>query len=307
MSRVPLAYLQVSSRAFEDPARSGWRVETCQRRFVAWMNAETDPRAEFTGAEAYEWLLRVACGLESRIVGETDVFGQLKSSWASQQESMDGRQRAELSFWVQKVFEDTKEVRSQYLQGVGGSTYGTSVRKILMERAGSGSAWDPALLVGAGQLAEAILPFLGDFAPEVRVWNRSSSRLAELRRAYRGASRLEICSGDEQVLHQWMAQSGLIVFAVPMDAEVDRARVSAIPSQSCVVHLGLRQQELGPWAVLPEIVTLDTLFDSQDAQERLRSSASDRAERACRERAQLRDLAPSLSVAHGWEDLAVFA
>ncbi len=305
MSRMPLAHLRVSDRLFQDSSVRGWRVETCQRRFVAWSSAEAATGDTLSGADAYEWLLRVACGLESRIVGETDVFGQLKAAWSAQAPMMEDGQRNGLHFWVQKIFEDAKEVRAQYLQGVGGSTYGTRVRNLLAERVSERR--EVALLVGAGQLGEAILPFLGEFAREVRVWNRSSSRLAELRRQYRGDARLEICSGDETVLQQWIAQASVVVMALPADSCRDGGRVSALSAGSVVMHLGVRAEELGPWSAVPDLVTLDSVFEAQQAQDQVRATQAGRAERACRERAQLRDLAPSLSVAHGWEDLAVFA
>ena len=33
------------------------------------------------GAEAYRFLLQLACGLESEIAGETEILGQIKQAW----------------------------------------------------------------------------------------------------------------------------------------------------------------------------------------------------------------------------------
>src|SRR5262245_63928758 len=67
---------------------SGFRLETCLRRLAVGDVAElsADPADapafdQYRGAAAYEFLLRIASGLESEIAGETEVFGQLKEAW----------------------------------------------------------------------------------------------------------------------------------------------------------------------------------------------------------------------------------
>ena len=74
-------------------ARSeAWVIGTCQRTVIIALGRNA--RAQFaapqvlplaaaqamSGAEAYAFLLRFACGLESRMAGETEVFGQIKES-----------------------------------------------------------------------------------------------------------------------------------------------------------------------------------------------------------------------------------
>ncbi len=67
-------------------------IDTCQRRVavVASSEAAALARAEFpadgalesfAGNDAYAFLLRFACGLESKLIAETEIFGQIKQAW----------------------------------------------------------------------------------------------------------------------------------------------------------------------------------------------------------------------------------
>src|SRR4051812_21261270 len=67
-----------------------FRLDSCLRclwvldreTLEAEVGADRIPCAEvLSGPEAYAFLVRIACGLESRIVGETDIFGQFKEAW----------------------------------------------------------------------------------------------------------------------------------------------------------------------------------------------------------------------------------
>ena len=66
----------------------------------------------FTGADAYRFLLQLACGLESEIAGETEIFGQIKQAWREYETAQPVGARA-LRPWMQRVLQDTKEVRSE--------------------------------------------------------------------------------------------------------------------------------------------------------------------------------------------------
>ena len=122
----------------------------------------------FTGATAYRFLLQLCCGLESEIAGETEILGQVKQSWREHELAQPEQARL-LRPWMQRLLQDTKEIRSEHVVGLGSATYGSLVRRLL-----GGTLQGPTLLLGAGQLAETILPFLD--SGEVLVWNRSRAR-----------------------------------------------------------------------------------------------------------------------------------
>jgi hypothetical protein len=52
---------------------------------------------------------------------------------------------------------------------------------------------------------------------------------------------------------------------------------------------------------------LDDLFALEKSQGAVRSTQIIQAARACEEKAKLRSLGSSITIPHGWEDLALFA
>ncbi|MGK5082253.1 NAD(P)-binding domain-containing protein [Bdellovibrionota bacterium FG-1] len=257
----------------------------------------------FAGVEAYTFLLRVATGLESQILGETDIFGQLKEAWRRNPGS------SELGVFMQRVFEDTKDIRSRYLQNLGGASYGSLVRMILGERKG------PTLLIGAGQLAQSVAPYLMD--QELWISNRNPENLFALKaelesRAsaqHLGHDRCEVrmVSKDEET--QAWREAANVVICVPFDEVKDQERVQARAGRadSVVIHLGGMRDHAGVWNELPGFYSLDDLFALQKAQGDVRMTQIAQAARACEEKAKLRALGASITIPHGWEDLAVFA
>jgi hypothetical protein len=294
-----------------------WVIATCQRTVVVAAGREARAalterlpdaaRAQgYTGAEAYAFLLRFACGLESRLVGETEIFGQIKESWR-QFSARPGLLSRQLDSWVQLLFQDTKEVRAHQLSGLGSASYGSQVRRLL----GTASA-GPTLLVGAGQLAQAVAPWIQ--AGELLLWNRTRDKALELERLVvernpqRACRVLEASAGAE--LEAW-STAGDIVLCVPADPVRDAVRIAAWNARAehsgRIVHLGLGESGDASWARVSGLTSLTALFDMLKAQSELRSVHVGRARRACAEKAVLRSLGPSATQAHGWEDLAAFA
>jgi len=292
-------------------------IDTCQRRVaivngrealaVARFEFPADGAIEsFEGADAYAFLLRFACGLESKLVAETEIFGQIKQAWRefSGRGSPLARQ---LSPWIQLLFQDAKAVRAQYLAKLGSASYGSQVRRLLGDDAKAG----PILLVGAGQLAQSVAPWLT--GSELWLWNRTPDRAVELARelAKRDPSRpvRVIDGGTEAELAAWRAARNVIL-CVPAEATVDRERVAAWELRrdraGRVVHLGLGADGATPWNALPELVSLGALFEMLQAQSEMRRRQIERARRACLEKALLRSLGANSSHPHSWEDLAAF-
>jgi hypothetical protein len=275
-----------------------FRLDTCQR--TLWIYEALPGQAAdcFAGVEilegidAYAFLLRVATGLESQVLGETDIFGQLKEGWARFEKSS-SRLARELLPWIQRVFEDTKEIRSQYLQSAGsGSSYGTLVRRVL-KRHGL-QAGEPVLLMGAGQIARTVAPFLSE--NPLWIQNRTESRARELARPHDRVIR------EADAAQAW-DQARFIVICTPEDAQRELL-LAARAQGKCVVHLGCLRSQAG-------FLALDDLFQVQKEQGEASSRRFERALKACDEKALLRSLpgsaAGSATLPHGWEDLAQFS
>jgi hypothetical protein len=307
--------------AFSTRFEGTFHVDSCQRWiWVDSIQGESSDLGDlplngaevFAGADAYQFLLQVATGLESQVIGETDIFGQLKEAWKIYSKNANnGEAQAALVVllapWMQKLFEDTKEMRTQYLQNLGGSSYGSLLRKLLREKK---SVAGPSLLIGAGALAEGVAPYLDT---ELLISNRNQERaeaLATLLRKQNPEARIRVLLSFEEELEAMKTVARVIV-AIPVKVPpngMDARRIAYLQTRSDihVVHLGARSGESKEWDALPLFDSLDSLFEIEKTLSRTRSVQVERARVACRERSKLRALGGSF-VAHGWEDLAVFA
>jgi hypothetical protein len=263
-----------------------------------------------TGAGAYSFLLQLACGLESQIAGETEILGQVKQAWRDC-ETRGGDMPRLLRPWMQRLLQDTKEIRSEYVVGLGSATYGSLVRRLL-----GGASPGPTLLLGAGQLAETILPFLD--TGEVLVWNRSRERAEQMLSRQRvaqtqGRVRLLECTASAEEDAWRQAQD--VILCIPADAGRDAQRVNWWLQRSDhdgrVLHLGIDSAGGTAWSRIGKLITLRDLFGLRDLQATQRDAMLARARKACADKAQLARLddadgSRAGSSNHGWEDLAVF-
>lgn len=325
---MPLAQLVVLNRSGAEESRPGGGeaplpgacvVRTCLREVhIASLPARNHPSAErarsmgfvrYVGAEAYRFLLLLACGLESEIAGETEILGQVKDAWR-QYEAGGTDGVGALRPWIQRLLQDTKEIRSEYVVGLGSATYGSLVRRLL----GTDVA-EATLLIGAGQLAESILPYLDG---QVLVANRSIARARELvaRQRPEVIDRYHAIAGEagEEELAAWH-QVRNVVLCVPANAAHDAARAAAWQAHpgrgGQVLHLGIHDPAGSAWENTRPLATLRELFSLRDTQASQREILLARARRACFTKAQLARLddtdgARPGTASHGWEDLAVF-
>lgn len=312
-------------RALAASVSSGFWMDTCQR-WIWVVDAQVCDISEvcvrfpfveaYAGDRAYLFLLRLASGLESEILGETDIFGQMKEAWRTSFETT----RLSSSFFpalMSRLFEDTKEIRSRYIQNWGGASYGSLVRKLIRDHAQKENVpVGPIFLVGAGQIAHSVAPFLVD--AELWVWNRNPQRLMGLKTELSQKlttsdfGKIHFLSSEEHAQHAWR-QARHAVLAVPAEEKEDRARIGlwlegGLAGRS-VTHLGGHRKECSSWVQTcsDRFFALDDLFAVQKNLDQLRMVQVQRAIRACEERVKLRALGDSLSIPHGWEDLACFA
>lgn len=276
--------------------------------------AHTEGVDVYSGADAYAFLLRVACGLESEVKGETDIFGQLKEAWHRYE--LNGTHAQELSPWFRRLFEDTKEIRASHLQNVGGASYGSLVRKLLKQYDPDG----PVLLVGAGKIAQSIAPWLLD--SELWVTNRTETSLNALvadLESRPGFKVIKPVIGEEAERAAWQSAQHVVI-CIPIDEQLDPRRLAwfkegslpGVPQgKRAVFHLGGMREHCGLWNQLEHFHPLDDLFAIEKVQDRARSVQFARAIKACEDKARLRSLsgspAASATLPHGWEDLALFA
>ena len=280
-----------------------FEIKTCQRTLILYRATSelkkfftSIARRHFDGIEAYEYLLRFACGLESEIKGETDVFGQVKTAFKnlSSQNSDLAHSMKNISL---RLFEDTKEIRSDHLQGIGGNTYGTLARRLL-----NPSAQDQVLIIGAGDMSKSISPYFAEFS--LKIWNRGSDRLQTLGDELAKKGHNPTLSSSEKELTDSIAEASLIIIATPFGSSIDSHVEQHRAPSAKILHLGAQEHQVNTLTF--DSLSLTDLFAMEKIQSDLRQKQVNQAIHACHERSLLRGLSRSIHVAHGWEDLAVF-
>ncbi len=286
-------------------------LDTCQRRIWIFLSELSSPsqlrghavEGVFEGQvledqAAYSLLLRILTGLESRIVGETDVFGQFKNAWnefLAQNDSL----AKKFAPTIRNLYEDVKEIRSKWLQNIGGNSYGTLVRKLFKEK--GLQAEDSILMVGAGLMAESVGPYFKDH--ELLVYNRSAvrcGRFLEYLNLKRSVPAQAVELGD-------LSRIRFVVMAVPAGTELDTIIAQSLHPEAVVIHMGTLKGVDCQMKGVSGLFSLKDLFGAQEDLGALREKRIDLARKACSERAVHRSLGSHLSVPHGWEYLALFA
>jgi len=290
--------------SFQPPVNA-FEIRTCQRTLFLYGSTPelksifSLARRNYEGSDAYGFLLRFACGLESEIKGETDVFGQVKTAFKNLS-TLNSKLADSLKGIFLKAFEDTKEIRANYLQGIGGNTYGALARRLM-----NPTAVDQVLVIGAGDISKSVAPYFADFS--LTIWNRSQNRLNELGSDLAKKGHNPALSTCEKVLAKAVSEASLIVIATPFNSatveSIEKTVAENISKNTRVLHLGAQAKETN---TLPfTSLSLTDLFEMEREQGELREKQVRQAFQACHERALLRNLSRSIH-SHGWEDLAVF-
>jgi glutamyl-tRNA reductase len=129
-------------------------------------------------------LFRVAAGLDSMVMGEPQVFGQVKAAY---RQAVDKKSTGVvLNRLIHRTFFVAKRVRSE--TGIGDNAVSVSYAAIELGRKIFGSLEDKqVLLIGAGEMAElAVEHLVGHHVGKVFVANRTFSRAASLAKTFDG-------------------------------------------------------------------------------------------------------------------------
>jgi glutamyl-tRNA reductase len=141
---------------------------------------------ERSGADAVRHAFRVASSLDSMVVGEPQILGQVKEAFAAAESA--GTAGALLSRCFQKAFAVAKRVRTE--TGIAaGSVSVSSVACELATQVFGELRGRRVALVGAGEMAEAAARHLGAEGAELVVVNRSPERAEALAREYGAQAR----------------------------------------------------------------------------------------------------------------------
>jgi glutamyl-tRNA reductase len=166
----------------EGPAIDGLRQFMLDyHKFQGSLGAEIYGRG---GRQGLEHLFKVACGLDSMVLGETEILGQLKKAYDTALRLKHTGPLLNKSF--QRAFNVAKQIRTETNIQRGSVSVG-SVAVELAEKLFSSLGEHPVMVIGAGETSEKTArALLSRGARSIIVSNRSHDRAVELARELGG-------------------------------------------------------------------------------------------------------------------------
>ncbi len=123
-------------------------------------------------------LFEVAAGLDSAVLGESEILGQVRSAWELAQH--EGGAKATLNLLFRHAIETGKRARTETSIGRGTASVSHAAVEMATERLGS-LVGRRVLVVGAGEMGEGIAAALVHAgANDISVTNRTTERAVEL-------------------------------------------------------------------------------------------------------------------------------
>ena len=164
-------------------------LRTCNRAELYLNGASASPPDGFifeNGERAFKHLLRVACGLESFVIGETEILSQLKDAYHTAK--MEGRCSSELGRYFEAAIKVGKMVRRETKISEGKvsavSLAFDHVHDLLGNLEGK-----KVLVIGAGEIGTKVAKALkGQKVEKILVANRGYERAIELAREIGGSA-----------------------------------------------------------------------------------------------------------------------
>jgi glutamyl-tRNA reductase len=226
-------------------------------------------------AAAAAHLFSVAAGLESAVLGESEILGQVRTAWATAQ--AEGAARSALNLLFRHALEVGKRARTE--TGIGRSTASVSHAAVEMVTERFGPLQDAkVLVVGAGEMGEGIVSALtGAGVGHVTVVNRTHGRAVELAQRLAGRAvpfvELPVALADADVL---LTSTGSGTVVVEADV-VERAKAGR---PLLVVDVAVPRDVDAAVADLPGV----TLLDLDDLRDWAARGLAERAAEAARVR-----------------------
>jgi glutamyl-tRNA reductase len=161
-------------------------------RLTQWLLAHTNIKAEelahcyycYQNDEAVRHMMKVAGGLDSLVLGEPQILGQMKSAYAVACDA--GTIGGELHTTFQQVFSIAKRVRTE--TAIGENPVSVAYAAVsLAQQIFSDLKQDTAMLIGAGETIELVARHLAQHGiHRIIVANRTLDRAQRLAREFNG-------------------------------------------------------------------------------------------------------------------------
>ncbi len=211
-----------------------------------------DSLFHLNGDEAIRHIFRVACGLDSMVLGETQILGQLKDAFRDAEGA--GTVGGQLSRLFQHTFSVAKKVRTD--TEIGSSPVSVASAAVrLAQQFVAGFQKRPAELVGAGVTIELVAKHLvGKGIGRLFVANRNLDRARNLAGQFGGfalpLSELEGTLPEADILISSTASADPVVTLAQMQAAVKARKRRPIFAVDIAV----------PRDIEPEVADLDDVY-----------------------------------------------
>ncbi|MCL4113097.1 UNVERIFIED_CONTAM: hypothetical protein GTU68_044191 [Idotea baltica] len=177
------------------------------------------------GTEVIKHLMKLACGLESMVLGEPQILGQVKDSYTQSKENE--ALGKELDRVFQKVFSTAKAVRSGTKIGhcpVSVAFSAISLAKKQLEHINTKNV----LIIGAGQTGELLFRHITALSPKrIMLANRSIEKAEKITSNFKNAESYSL-----DILNDLINDADIVIAAVSLNEYIvtpanagDRARV----------------------------------------------------------------------------------
>lgn len=272
-SQPPMLILNTCQRlecwGFTEPATRGLRV-----------------RSRFSAIEAFERLARIAAGLESRILGELEILGQVRNSYKSFRED-GGMSHAKLD----RIFQDALSLARKARRDSGIdrnlTSLGALASRELMSRV---PATAPVAVVGSGSIAASVARYLSKRGEHpIRVSSRCPENAMELAMKCGGFG-----AGLDQLSHLLDGVEGIVAATAAPHAVIYEHHLAGAKRPLTIIDLG------EPADCAPGVRGLDgvTYIPLIEVEERAQLNSDERRRRADAAHEIIRDGASKWAARH---------
>ena len=205
-------------------------------------------------------LFEVAAGLDSAVLGESEILGQVRTAWEVAQH--EGSAKATLNLLFRHALETGKRARTETSIGRGTASVSHAAVEMATERLGSLSG-RRVLVVGAGEMAAGVAGALVHAgATDIAVTNRTPGRATRLAERIGGAvvpfAELSAALAETDVLLTCTGAGGTLI-----DFELVSAARGRSTSPLLIVDIAVPRDVAAEVTTMPN-VTLLNLDDLRD-------------------------------------------
>ena len=131
-------------------------------------------RSLFSNNDAFKHLLRVMTGIDSMIVGEPDIFGQVKKSFQNSKEFL--YLGSELEIVFNRAINLSKDIRSETQLSKNPLSIASLVESKILELEKK-----PILIIGGGDVGRALIKRLNERNYQLKLFNRSEITIENIK------------------------------------------------------------------------------------------------------------------------------